>query len=204
VSTPADAERLRHIRAASAFLVAVGACAASGGLQSLRGLARDGSRWVVDRFPHPEWLDPLDTPLPLGRHVRVDAVLPGCPIDRRELVRLLCDRLAGVRARAERRPVCMECKQLGLTCRLVANGEPCLGPVTRAGCGALCPRGGRACYGCFGPADLVNVPGLGSRLATLGLASGEIARRYRFVAGDVDAFRGTGGAGDLVGGPETP
>ena len=203
-STPGDVERLRRIRAGSAYLVAVGACAASGGLQSLRGLARDGGRWVADLFPHPEWLDPLDIPLPLGRHVRVDAVLPGCPIDRRELVRLLCDRLAGVRARPERRPLCLECKQLGLTCLLVARGEPCLGPVTRAGCGALCPRGGRGCYGCFGPADLVNVAGLGARLGSLGLAAEEIARRYRFVAGDVDAFRGAGGIGTAAAGPETP
>lgn len=204
VSTPADVERLRRIRAGGAYLVAIGACAVSGGLQSLRGLARDGGRWVADLFPHPEWLDLLDTPLPLARHVRVDAVLSGCPIDRRELVRLLCDRLAGVAVRPERRPLCMECKQLGVPCLLVARGEPCLGPVTRAGCGALCPRGGRACYACFGPAELVNVAGLGARVATLGLAPDEIARCFRFVAGDVEVFRGAGGIGQAVSGPETP
>jgi len=202
VSTSADVERLRRIRDSSAYLAAIGACAASGGAQSLLGLARDGDRWLADLYPHPEWLDVLGTPVPLARYVRVDAVLSGCPIDRRELVRLLCDRLAGVAVRPDRRPVCMECKQLGVACLVVARGEPCLGPVTRAGCGALCPRGGRACYACFGPADLVNVAGLGARLAALGLGPEDIARRFRFVAGDVDAFRGAGGA--AARGPETP
>ena len=204
VSTPAHIERLRRIRAASACLVAIGACAVSGGLQSLRGLARDGSRWPLDLYPHPEWLDLLDRPVPLARYVKVDAVLHGCPIDCRALIRVLCDRLAGVAPRPERRPVCMECKQLGVPCLLVARGEPCLGPVTRAGCGALCPRGGRGCYACFGPADLVNVAGLGARLASLGLAQEEVVRRFRFVAGDVDAFRTAGAVGPAAQGPETP
>ena len=201
VSTSADVERLRRIRAVSGCLVAVGACAVSGGLQSLRGASRDGERWPADLYPQPEWLDLLDAPVPLARHVKVDAVLHGCPIDRRALVDLLCDRLAGVAPRPERRPVCMECKARGVPCLLVARGEPCLGPVTRAGCGALCPQGGRGCYACFGPADLANVPALAARLAGLGLGEEAIARSFRFVAGDADAFRVAGAARH---GPETP
>lgn len=201
VATPADVERLRRIRAASGYLVALGACAVGGGLQSLRGLARDAGRWPEDLYPYPEWLDLLERPSPLARHVRVDAMLHGCPIDRRALVDLLCDRLAGVAPRPERRPVCMECKARGVPCLLVARGEPCLGPVTRAGCGALCPQGGRGCYACFGPADLANVPALAARLAGLGLGEEAIARAFRFVAGDVDAFRVAGAARH---GPETP
>lgn len=204
VSTPADVERLRRVRAASGCLVAIGACAVGGGLQSLRGLARDGSRWVADLYPHPEWLDLHDRPVPLGRHVRIDAVLHGCPIDRGQLARLLCDRLAGVVAQPERRPLCVECKAAGVACLFVARAEPCLGPVTRAGCGALCPRAGRACYGCFGPSDLANVAGLGTRLATLAIGPEEIARLFRFVAGDVDAFRSAGAVDRVAGGPETP
>lgn len=204
VSTPADVERLRRIRAGSAHLVALGACAASGGLQSLRALARDGGQWVAEQYPRPEWLDLLRVPVPLAAHVRVDAVLHGCPIDRRGLVRLLCDRLAGVAPRPERRPVCMECKAQGVACVLVARGEPCLGPVTRAGCGALCPSHGRGCYACFGPADLANVAALRARLATLALGPDEIARLFRCVAGDVEAFRGASGFGGAAAGPETP
>jgi sulfhydrogenase subunit delta len=200
-STPADVRRLKRIRASGGYLVAIGACAVGGGLQSLRGLARDADRWPAELYPHPEWLELLDRPVPLARHVRVDAALHGCPIDRRALVGLLCDRIAGVAPRPERRPVCMECKQRGVTCLLVAGGEPCLGPVTRAGCGALCPQGGRGCYACFGPAELANVAGLGARLESLGLGQEEIARRFRFVAGDIDGFRA---AGTALAGPETP
>lgn len=204
LATPADVERLRRLRAVSGHLVALGACAASGGPQSLRGLARDGARWPAELLPHPEWLGLLDTPVPLERHVRVDAVLHGCPIDRRALTQLLCDRLAGVTPRPEQRPVCVECKALGVTCLLVARGEPCLGPVTRAGCGALCPRGGRGCYACFGPADLVNVESLTAQLATLGLGAKPIDRLCRCVAGDLEAFRFATRTGTAPRGPETP
>jgi coenzyme F420-reducing hydrogenase gamma subunit len=202
VSTAADVERLRRVRAATDCLVALGACAVSGGLQSLRGLARDRGQWPVDHYPYPEWLDLLEVPAAVGRYVKVDAVLWGCPVDHRQVARLLCERLAGVAARPERRPVCMECKQLGVTCRIVAGGEPCLGPVTRAGCGALCPRLGRACYGCFGAADFANVAGLGARLALLGLGPDDVARRFRFVAGDLEVFRAFFASEPA--GPETP
>lgn len=203
VSTAADIARLHQLRAVSRNLVALGNCATSGGLQSLRGLAPDAHRWVNDLHPHPEWLDLLELPVPLERHVRVDLALWGCPIDARQLTRLLCERLAGVAARRERRPLCMECKAAAVPCLQVADGEPCLGPVTRAGCGALCPRVGRACYGCFGPADLANVAALAERCTVLGIGAEGIARRLRFVAGAAPAFCGErpGAAG---GGPETP
>ena len=205
VSTPADIERLQRVRANSPYLVALGNCATSGGLQSLRGLALDGRRWVTDVYLHPEWIDLLDVPTPLSRHVRVDATLWGCPIDAAQLARLLCERLAGVAVRPERRPVCMECKQHSVPCLLVARGETCMGPLTRAGCGALCPRLGRACYACFGPADPLNVNALAERFVALGMGPEGISRRLRFVAGDTPAFHAAGS--DSLGpaaGPETP
>ena len=205
VSTPADIDRLQRLRAISRYLVALGNCATSGGLQSLRGLAPDGGQWVDDLYTHPEWLELLGEPLPLARHVRVDLALWGCPVDARQLVRLLCERLAGVVARREHRPLCMECKAAAVPCLLVADGEPCLGPVTRAGCGALCPRHGRACYGCFGPVSLAGVPALSERFTTLGLGAEGVARRLRFVAGAAPAFcEGGVGAAGAAAGPETP
>ena len=203
VSTPADVARLQQLRAASRYLVALGDCATGGGLQSLRGLAPDAHRWVDDLHQHPEWLDLLEVPVPLAQHVRVDLALWGCPVDARQLTRLLGERLAGVAARRERRPLCMECKTAAVPCLQVTAGAPCLGPVTRAGCGALCPRLGRPCYGCFGPADLVNVTALAERCAALGVGTDGIVRRLRFVAGAAPAFCG-GGVGVAVGGPETP
>jgi len=204
VSTAADIERLREVRARSGYLVALGNCATSGGLQSLRGLAVDGGQWVADLYPHPEWVDLLAAPTPLSRHVRVDFELWGCPVDARQLARFLCERGAGVAARPERRSVCAECKAQCVACLLVAGGAPCMGPLTRAGCGALCPRLGRACYACFGPADLANVPALTERFAALGLSGEAVARQLRFVAGDVAAFRHGAPGGSPAGGPETP
>jgi coenzyme F420-reducing hydrogenase gamma subunit len=203
VSTPEDVARLQRLRAASRYLVALGNCATSGGLQSLRGLAPDGRQWVADLYPHPEWLELLESPTPLERHVRVDLALWGCPVDARQLARLLSERLAGVAAQHERRPLCMECKAAALPCLQVTRGEPCLGPVTRAGCGALCPRHGRACYGCFGPANFANVAALAERCKGLGAGTDGIVRRLRFVAGAAPAFCG-GAAGAQAGGPETP
>lgn len=205
VSTPADVERLQQVRAASRYLVALGNCATSGGLQSVRGLALDGAQWLADLYPHPEWLELLDVPTPLADHVRVDLELWGCPVDGRQLARLLCERLAGVAVRRERRPVCMECKAAAVACLPVAAGEPCLGAVTRAGCGALCPRLGRACYGCFGPADTVNVAALADQLAKHGIGADGIARRLQFVAGTAPAFcAGRPGTAGAAAGPETP
>ena len=203
VSTPAEIDRLQRLRTISRYLVALGNCATSGGLQSLRRLAPDGGQWVDDLYTHPEWLELLEEPSPLERHVRVDLALWGCPVDARQLTRLLCERLAGVASRRERRPLCMECKAAAVPCLQVVASEPCLGPVTRAGCGALCPRVGRPCHGCFGPADLANVAALADRLSALGVGAEGIARRLRFVAGAVPAFCGSG-VGAATGGPETP
>ena len=85
--------------------------------------------------------------------------------------------------------VCMECKRAGHPCVVVTRGLPCMGPVTRTGCGALCPSLGRDCYACFGPIRDPNVDALASRFLALGLRRRSVARRFRGVAGDEPAFR---------------
>ncbi len=149
VTTPADAERIRAVRGQSRFLITIGACATSGGVQALRNFTDDLAPVV---YASPEYIDSLRTSTPIADHVPVDFELRGCPIDKRQLLEVIAALLAGRRPNVRAHSVCIECKRAGRTCVLVAHGTPCLGPVTQAGCGALCPSAGRGCYGCFGPA----------------------------------------------------
>ena len=149
ITTPADAERIREVRAASRYLVTIGACATAGGVQALRNFSEDLAPVVYAR---PEYIDSLRTSTPIAEHVPVDFELRGCPIDRRQLLEVIGALLAGRRPKIGNHSVCMECKRAGRVCVMVAHGTPCKGPVTQAGCGALCPSVGRGCYGCFGPA----------------------------------------------------
>lgn len=152
ISTPEEAERIQQVRRDCRYLVTIGACATSGGIQALRNWAdvREFTRYVYAR---PEHIAALETATPIASHVFVDYELRGCPVNERQLVELLTALLSGRRPNIPTHSLCVECKRLGHACVTVAHGEPCLGPVTQAGCGALCPSCNRACYGCFGPME---------------------------------------------------
>lgn len=150
ITTSGDLDRIREIRAQSRVLVAIGACATSGGIQALRNLA-DVAEFAATVYARPDYLDVLATSTPASAHVTVDHELQGCPIDRGQLLDTLAALLVGRTPRLPAKTVCSDCKLRGLTCVTVAAGTPCLGPVTHAGCGALCPSFDRGCYGCFGP-----------------------------------------------------
>jgi sulfhydrogenase subunit delta len=188
VSTPAQIEEVKEIRRMARFLVTIGACATSGGIQALRNWMADGeaARAV---YPSPELVSSLATSTPVSDHVRVDLELPGCPIDRGQLLGTLAAILGGSVPRLSTSPVCVECKRRGYVCVLVAKGEPCLGPVTRTGCGALCPAFGRACYGCFGPSPQPNTATLLRRFRQFGLSPAQADSRLRFITGWAPGFR---------------
>jgi sulfhydrogenase subunit delta len=150
ITTPADKQRIHEIRAQSRVLVTIGACATAGGVQALRNFA-DVAEFASAVYAKPEYIDTLATSTPASAHVMVDYQLQGCPIDRGQLLETLGALLVGRQPRLPAKTVCTECKLRGVTCVIVADGTPCLGPVTHAGCGALCPRHRRGCYGCFGP-----------------------------------------------------
>ncbi|TCC21575.1 oxidoreductase [Kribbella sindirgiensis] len=178
ISTPDEAERIQRIRAESRVLVAIGACATAGGIQALRNFADvDEFRSVV--YAAPQYIDTLATSTAISEHVDVDFELRGCPIDRHQLLEVLTAYLAGRKPDLPDTSVCTECKRRGLTCVMVAHGTPCLGPVTHAGCGALCPAYGRGCFGCFGPMTNPNVPALTAQLRVLGMAEDEVDRVFR-------------------------
>jgi len=188
ISAPEQLEQIREIRGQSRFLVTIGACATSGGVQALRNL-KDVGTFVRTVYPTPEYVKTLETSTPVADHVRVDLELTGCPIDRGQLLGVLAALLAGAIPRLSTTPVCIECKRRGYVCVMVAKGEPCLGPATRTGCGALCPAFGRGCYGCFGPSQPPNTDALGKRFVELGLTPKQTADRFRFITGWAPAFR---------------
>jgi coenzyme F420-reducing hydrogenase gamma subunit len=188
VSTPEHLEQLREIRERSRFLITIGACATSGGIQALRN-GRDVDEYVRSVYATPSFIDTLDRSTPIAEHVKVDLELTGCPVDRGQLLASLAWLLQGAIPSPPTTPVCIECKKRGFVCVMVAKGEPCLGPVTRTGCGALCPGMGRGCYGCFGPSQPPNTDALARTFLELGMPPTRVADAFRFITGYAPAFR---------------
>jgi coenzyme F420-reducing hydrogenase gamma subunit len=188
ITTPHDRERIKQVRRQSKFLVTIGACATSGGIQALRNF-RDVNSFVTAVYAHPEFIDTLATSTPIAGHVPVDFELRGCPIDKGQLLEVISAYLHGRKPRIPAQSVCMQCKQRGLRCVMVAHGTPCLGPVTQAGCGALCPAYNRGCYGCFGPKERANTASLAAQWKQLGVDDGQILRAFRTFNAWAEPFR---------------
>ena len=187
VSTPEDLERIRRIRRHSRMLIAVGAFATSGGIQALRNGARV-AEWVAQIYSHPDAIASLERSTPISSHVKVDFELWGCPVSGPQMLAVVNALLLGVAPRDNADKVCIECKRQGTPCVMVSRGIACMGPVTRAGCGALCPGLGRDCYGCYGPAENANADALAAQFASLGLAPQAIARRFRSINSQAPVF----------------
>jgi coenzyme F420-reducing hydrogenase gamma subunit len=178
VTTAHDAKRIKQIRRESRHLVTIGACATSGGVQALKNFA-DVQDYLSIVYASPEYVSTLATSTPISAHVPVDFELNGCPIDKRQLLEVVTAFLHGRRPNIPSTSVCMECKRRGTVCVTVAHGTPCLGPVTHAGCGALCPSYNRGCYGCFGPMETPNAASLTRQLKVLGMGDKAVERVFR-------------------------
>ena len=185
VTTPHDAERIREVRRVSRKLVTIGACATAGGIQALRNFA-SVEDFLSVVYASPEYVSTLETSTPISAHVNVDFELHGCPIDKRQLLEVISAFLAGRRPQISSASVCTECKRRGTVCVMVAHGTPCLGPVTHAGCGAICPSYNRGCYGCFGPMETPNTVSLTRQLRVLGMSDRAVDRVFRTF--NVEAF----------------
>lgn len=188
ISAPEDLQRIQQIRENSGLLVAIGACATSGGIQALRNTA-DSSQWLAQIYPQPASIESLPLSTPISTHVKVDFELWGCPVNSTQVAGFINAFLLGVLPRDNADKVCTECKRRELPCVMVSKGIPCMGPVTRAGCGALCPGLGRDCYGCYGPAENANTDALAARFLALGLSAEEIVRRFRGINSFAPTFR---------------
>ncbi len=192
ISTNENLERIQRIRERSKRVIAIGACATAGGIQALRNWGSHEA-FLEAVYASPQTIDSLAQSTPISDHIHVDAQLWGCPPDQGQLKCVITDRLAGVEPFVPTESVCMQCKRQGNVCVLVARGEPCMGPVTRTGCGALCPYQERDCYACFGPQPGGSPATLARRFQELGLAPDDVQRRFRFINNWSPEFRAEAG-----------
>ena len=188
ITTPHDAERIHQVRRASKFLVTIGACATAGGIQALRNFM-DVKKFTSIVYATPAYIETLSKSTPISEHIPVDFELRGCPINKQQLVEVLSAFLNNRKPNTPAHSVCVECKLRGTVCVMVAHGTPCLGPVTHAGCGAICPAYDRGCYGCFGPMESPNTKSLSAGWSHLGARDGDLVRAFRSYNAYADPFR---------------
>lgn len=188
ITTAHDAARIQDVRRRSRRLVTIGACATAGGIQALRNFA-DVEAFISVVYANRAYIQTLATSTPIADHVGVDFELQGCPINKRQLLEVITAFLSGRRPTIPSHSVCIECKLKGNVCIMVAHGTPCLGPVTHAGCGALCPSYNRGCYGCYGPMETPNTRALSEWLQSRGMTPGDLLRVYRKFYASAAAFR---------------
>ena len=188
ITTLHDAERIQKVRQTSGLVITIGACATAGGIQALRNF-KDVREFISIVYAKPEYIKTLETSTPIAEHIKVDFELRGCPINKHQLLELISALLNNRKPAISTHSVCVECKRLGNVCVMVAQGTMCLGPVTQAGCGALCPSYNRGCYGCFGPKETPNTSSLSAWLANHGLKSQQLVRAFRGFNAYAEAFR---------------
>jgi sulfhydrogenase subunit delta len=188
ITTPHDVELIQRVRRVSKHLVTIGACATAGGIQALRNF-KDVQEFVSIVYARPEYIETLDKSTPIADHVHVDFELRGCPINKEQLLEVISAFLHGRKPNVPPYSVCIECKRRGIVCVMVAHGTPCLGPVTQAGCGAICPAYHRGCYGCFGPMETPNTNSLSEWWSHLGVKEQDLVRAFRTFNAWAEAFR---------------
>ena len=188
ITTPHDAERIHQVRRSSKVLVTIGACATAGGIQALRNF-KDVREFISIVYATPSYIETLNKSTPITDHVFVDFELRGCPISKVQLVEVLSAFLNNRKPTTPTYSVCVECKRRGTVCSLVINGPPCLGPVTQAGCNALCPSYNRGCFGCFGPKETPNTSSLAEYWRTLGVKNLDLLHLFRSYNAYAESFR---------------
>ena len=188
VTTAHDAERILEIRAMSRTLITIGACTTAGGIQSLKNWA-DVDDFISIVYAHPEYIDSLATSAPISDHVDVDFELRGCPISKEQLVEVIDAFVVGRKPNTPTHSVCVECKLRGTQCIMVAQGTPCMGPITQAGCGAICPAFNRGCFGCFGPSESPNIESLRQAWQSIGVGDADLVRALRTFNAYAPEFR---------------
>lgn len=188
ITTPEDLKRIQEVRQQSKFLVTIGACATAGGIQALRNF-KDVKEFMSVVYAHPSFISTLETSTPISAHVKVDFELRGCPINKQQLLEVIQAFLSQKRPQIPNSSVCLECKRRQTVCVMVAQGIPCLGPVTHAGCDAICPAYHRGCYGCYGPMETPNTKSLSQAWKNLGVHETRLMQVYRNFNAYSDAFR---------------
>ena len=191
ISTPDGEERIKKIRENSKYIITIGACATAGGIQALRNCV-DVKEWVESVYASPEHIKTLNTSTAISHHVKVDCELWGCPVNTDQVLDAIRSLLSNATPRIKRDSVCIECKRKGNVCVLITKNQPCMGPVTQTGCGALCPSVGRACYACYGPKENTNTTSLGNWFEYQGLTKESIVQKFLHINNQAPAFNKAG------------
>lgn len=191
ISTPEEVRRIQQIRDNTKYLITIGACATTGGIQALRN-ADHHEAWMASVYATPQTIETLATSTGIAKHVRVDWELWGCPVNTEQVFSVIRSLLFDAAPKMKRDSVCHECKRQGHVCVVVTKNEPCMGPVTQTGCGALCLGVGRACYACYGPADNPNTHALGALFQHQGLSDDRIANQFLHINNQATAFYDAG------------
>ena len=199
ISTPEQVEEISRLRSEARRLVTIGACATAGGIQAIRNwFDHDQIRAAV--YPEPRYVESLAMARPVADFVAVDAEIRGCPISPAQLREFLIALVTGRRPQLPDEAVCLACKRRGVVCVVVARDLPCLGPVTKTGCGAICPAYGRGCYGCFGPRESAHTPSLAAWLSD-GRSASDVGRLFAGFTAWAEPFQTVI---DAQGGPPGP
>jgi coenzyme F420-reducing hydrogenase gamma subunit len=190
ISSPEQLGQIKEVRSRSRVLVTIGACATAGGIQALRNWGH-AKEYLQVVYARPDYIKTLETSTPISEHVNVDFELRGCPINKHQLIEVISAFLAGRRPNVPNHALCVECKQAGNVCIMVAQGVPCLGPITHAGCGAICPGYNRGCYGCYGPSKGANVVSLARQIQQSGVEPAALERMLHTFNAWAPGFRDT-------------
>jgi coenzyme F420-reducing hydrogenase gamma subunit len=188
ISTKQELNRIKNIRKNARIVITIGACATSGGLQALRN-GKDINEWMRAIYASPEYIDSLECATPIKEHIKVDHELWGCPISTKQILDTIGSLTHFAMPASHHESLCLECKRQGNVCVLITQKAPCLGPVTKTGCGALCPSAGRACYACYGPSENATSKTLKKRFEGFGLMTHEVAQLFNTIYSHEKAFK---------------
>ncbi|MFH1349953.1 MAG: NADH:ubiquinone oxidoreductase [Pseudomonadota bacterium] len=181
ITRRSEEARLKDIRTHAKVLVALGSCATLGGINCLKNFQEQD---YVRKFVYGDKASQYETypARPLRAVVPVDFQIPGCPINRKEFAMVVKALLLGKKPEIPNYPVCVECKTAENSC-VFEKDMTCMGPVTRAGCGACCITEGSFCWGCRGFVDDPNVDSQREILARHQLGVQDILRQFRLYTG---------------------
>ncbi len=189
ISTPTCVQRIYDIRRRSDILVSLGACAVQGGVNAMRNLQpADAVQEAV--YGEAKYLFPSIPVQPVSAYVKVDYVVRGCPMSTPEFLHILKSLVLGRKPEIFDHAVCVECKLSENEC-VLDKGQFCLGPVSRAGCNAICPANGQYCTGCRGLVSNVNIGGAIGMLQRHGFSRKEALKKLEMYSALNERIRQT-------------
>ena len=184
ISRREEIKKLKEIRKRASTVIALGACSSTGGLNCLRNRfpVEEAKRIVYGKDAAVRKIKDTIRARPIDSVIEVDHYIHGCPITKEEFLSTLKALLLGKAPEVPNHPVCVDCKMAGNIC-VFERGATCMGPVTRAGCNAICITYGSICWGCRGTVDDPNMDAHEETLRRYGLTADSVTRSLDLYSG---------------------